>query len=441
MRLSDYNTSLSGMLAAQSGLQVTKQNLSNIHTPGYVRQTVKYGAVGGSNGYTPEQRIGYGVQTLGVDRVTDEVKTRQYNEQLSQLAYYSYMNSTLSQVESMAGSTNGNSLSNVMDQFFNAFREVAKHPDQPTYYQSLIAQTNGFTHQLNVLAKNFEQAEMQTGKDVTQHVNEFNQLAHKLAEANQKIGQAGEHAPNELLDERDRIITEMSQYANIEVSYESMNLNIASVRINGVSAVSGQNIIGEGGNQDMYPLQLITKNGTSSIQISGTEVQLQGGAIQAAIDTKKTIAGYKDHLNQLMVSLKDKVNGIMQKDFFVGGSAKDIKLNPDFEKDISKMQISVDTANQLAGLGDQPYADGLTYKQSLDKMIVQVATDTNASGAYKTIHEDLLNGIQEEKMSLEGVNMDEEMVNLMTYQKYFVANSKAINTMNEVFDSLFAIIR
>ena len=44
-------------------------------------------------------------------------------------------------------------------------------------------------------------------------------------------------------------------------------------------------------------------------------------------------------------------------------------------------------------------------------------------------------------MSVEGVNMEEEMVNLMAFQKYFVANSKAINTMNEVFDSLFSIIR
>ncbi|MED2560142.1 hypothetical protein P4218_30485, partial [Bacillus thuringiensis] len=63
MRLSDYNTPLSGMLAAQMGLQTTKQNLSNIHTPGYVSQMVNYGSVGASNGHTPEQRIGYGVQT------------------------------------------------------------------------------------------------------------------------------------------------------------------------------------------------------------------------------------------------------------------------------------------------------------------------------------------------------------------------------------------
>ncbi|MGG2015787.1 flagellar hook-associated protein FlgK [Bacillus sp. S10(2024)] len=432
MRLTDYNTSLSGMLAAQVGIQTTKQNLSNIHSPGYVRQVVNYSAIGGSQGYTPEQRIGYGVRTVSVDRVTDEVKTQQYNQQSSQVSYYSYMNSTLSQVETMVGSTNENSLSSLMDNFFNGFREVAKNPDQPNYYNTLIAETNKFTNQLNRLAKNFEQAESQVGTDALQHVKEFNRLQSSLAEANKKIGQAGEHAPNQLLDERDRIISEMSQYANVEVSYESTNPNIASVRIDGMLIVSGQ---------DTNPLQVNTMNNNISVLISGKEMQFQGGTIQAAIDAKNTIAGYQDHLNKLMGSLKDKVNTVMNKDFFVGTNAKDMHLNPDFEKDISKMKISVDTANQLAGVGDMQYADGLTHKQSLDKMVVQVATDTNASGDYKTIHEDLLNGIEQEKTSLEGVNMDEEMVNLMTYQKYFVANSKAINTMNEVFDSLFSIIR
>ena len=70
-----------------------------------MRQAVNFGSVGASNGHTPEQRIGYGVQTLGVDRITDEVKTKQFNDQLSQLSYYNYKNSVLSRIESMVGTT------------------------------------------------------------------------------------------------------------------------------------------------------------------------------------------------------------------------------------------------------------------------------------------------------------------------------------------------
>ncbi|OSM14334.1 flagellar hook-associated protein FlgK [Bacillus toyonensis] len=432
MRLSDYNTPLSGMLAAQMGLQTTKQNLSNIHTPGYVRQMVNYGSVGASNGHTPEQRIGYGVQTLGVDRITDEVKTKQFNDQLSQLSYYNYMNSTLSRVESMVGTTGKNSLSSLMDGFFNAFREVAKNPEQPNYYDTLISETGKFTSQVNRLAKNLDTVEAQTTEDIEAHVNEFNRLAASLAEANKKIGQAGTQVPNQLLDERDRIVTEMSKYANIEVSYESVNPNIASVRMNGVLTVSGQ---------DTYPLQLNKEKDPMSVEIYGSEISVTSGAIKSAIDTKAKIVEYKKNLEGLMSSVKNQVNTVMGKDFFVGDYAKDMKLNPEFAKDISKMKISAETANKLAAITDGDYKEGLSNKQALDQFIVGVASDKSAVNAYQKIHGDLLEGIQQEKMSVEGVNMEEEMVNLMAFQKYFVANSKAITTMNEVFDSLFSIIR
>lgn len=432
MRLSDYNTPLSGLLAAQVGMQTTQQNLTNIHTPGYVRQKVNYGSVGPSNGYRPEQQIGYGVQTLSVDRVTDEVKTKQYNEQLSQLSYYSYMNSTLGRVESMIGTTGKSSLSSLMDGFFNSFREVAKNPEQANYYDTLMAETNKFTNQLNRLGKNFAEAFDQTKQDIEGQVNQFNLLANSLAEANKKIGEAGTHVPNQLLDERDRIITEMSQYANIEVSYESINPNIASVRMNGVLTVNGQ---------DTYPLQLQEKTEPIVVQIYGSDISLNGGSISSAIHTKDKIAGYQEDLEELISAIKKQVNGIMKKDFFVGENINKIQINPDFAADFTKMKMSVDTANQLAKVSDESYKEGLTYKQALDQFLVGIASDKNAAGAFENIHDDLLNGIQEEKMSLEGVNMEEEMVNLMAFQKYFVANSKAISTMNEVFDSLFSIIR
>ncbi|MFL1662780.1 flagellar hook-associated protein FlgK [Bacillus cereus] len=432
MRLSDYNTPLSGMLAAQMGLQTTKQNLSNIHTPGYVRQMVNYGSAGASQGYSPEQKIGYGVQTLGVDRITDEVKTKQFNDQLSQLSYYNYMNSTLSRVESMVGTTGKNSLSSLMDGFFNAFREVAKNPEQPNYYDTLIAETGKFTSQVNRLAKNLDTVEAQTTEDIEAHVNEFNRLAASLAEANKKIGQAGTQVPNQLLDERDRIITEMSKYATIEVSYESANPNIASIRMNGVLTVNGQ---------DTYPLRLNKEKEPMSAEIYGSEIPLSSGAIQSAIDTKAKIADYKKNLEELMSFVKNKVNTVMGKEFFVRDQAKDMKLNPEFVKDVSKMKISAETANNLAAITDDDYKEGLSYKKALDQFIVRVASDKNAVSGYQKIHGDLLEGIQQEKMSVEGVNMEEEMVNLMAFQKYFVANSKAITTMNEVFDSLFSIIR
>ena len=97
-----------------------------------------------------------------------------------------------------------------------------------------------------------------------------------------------------------------------------------------------------------------------------------------------------------MSSVKNQVNTVMGKDFFVGDYAKEMKLNPEFAQDVSKMKISAETANKLAGITDGDYKEGLTYKQALDQFIVG-ASDKSAVNAYQSIHGDLLDGIQQEK--------------------------------------------
>ena len=215
--------------------------------------------------------------------------------------------------------------------------------------------------------------EAQTTEDIEAHVNEFNRLAASLAEANHKIGQAGTQVPNQLLDERDRIVTEMSKYANIEVSYESMNPNIASVRMNGILTVNGQ---------DTYPLQLNKEKDPMSVEIYGSEISVTSGAIKSAIDTKAKIVDYKKsrRLNEFN---ENQVNTVMGKDFFVGDYAKEMKLNPEFQKDVSKMKMSAETANKLAAVTDDDYKEGLSYKQALDQFIVRVASDKSAVNGYQ----------------------------------------------------------
>ncbi|WP_369900260.1 flagellar hook-associated protein FlgK [Bacillus manliponensis] len=427
MRLSDYNTPLSGMLAAQLGLKTTQQNLSNVHTPGYVRQMVNYGTVGGSNGNTFTQQIGYGVETLSIDRITDEIKAGQYNNQLSQFAQHSYMGAFLSEIEASVGMPGEGSLPSLMNKFLNGFREIAKNPGQTNNYHALIADAKKFMDHVNRLEDSLGKAKLTAQKDTVDHIGEFNRLSKSLAEANKKIGEAGSPVPSQLLDERDAIITEMSQYANIEVSYESINPNIASVRINGMLTVSGQ---------DTYEIQLNANK--TGIQISGTDVPLKGGSILATFEAQEAVTKYEEKLQGFMNSLKDEVNTVTTDagigEFFQG-EGKEIHINKSFEKDPLLMKIN--DLNQLQKLKDIADFD----YSALNDLVVGIAADVKQANVKTAIHGDMLNGIAEQKQGMEGVNIDEEMVNLMTYQRYFIANSKAINTLNEVFDSLFSIMR
>ena len=119
-----------------------------------------------------------------------------------------------------------------------------------------------------------------------------------------------------------------------------------------------------------------------SVEIYGSEISVTSGAIKSAIDTKAKIVEYKN-LEDLMSSMKNQVNTVMGKDFFVGDYAKDMKLNPEFQKDVSKMKMSAETANKLAAVTDDDYKEGLSYKQALDQFIVRVASDKSAVNGYQ----------------------------------------------------------
>ncbi|MFD3446013.1 flagellar hook-associated protein FlgK [Microbacteriaceae bacterium 4G12] len=432
MKLTDYNTSLTGMLGAQLGLSTTKQNISNLHTDGYVRQRVDYRPIGPNQGYSPSEQIGYGVDVAGINRVTDEMKTAQYNQQTADTSYYDYITSRLSEIENSVGTTDDTSLSGLMDGFFQAWREIGKNPTEPTYYQTMISAAEKFSVQMNRLGKALEQANSNAVTDLNAHVEELNRLSQSLTEVNKKLGDAGPNPPNQLLDERDKIITDMSKFTKLDVAYESSNPNVATVRINGTLIVSGK---------DQYPLQVTKGNQGFAVTAHGSNVQMQSGTIEATLQlTNNYISDYQQKLDTLTNALENRVNGILQQNFFVGNTVGTFCVNPNIVNNGFPNQVSADVAYQLSKIGNEDLVPGVTYAKSLDQVIVKVATDKNSAKAYLQIHQDLLTGIEKDKLSVEGVNLDEEMVNLMSYQNYFTANSKAIRTLNETFESLFAII-
>lgn len=434
MRLSDYSTSLSGMMAAQSGIATTKQNISNMQTEGYVRQKVNLQSMGPSKGVDSLQLVGYGVNVAGIERMTDTIRRGQYNSQLSTFSYYEYKATNLADVESLLGGTGDSSLSTLMDGFFQSWSDVAKNPNQRTIYSTLVSNTTKFTTQLNRIANSLSSLESSVTEDLQRNIDKFNTLSTMLAETNKQIGQAGFTTPNSLLDKRDQLLSEMSKYEKIEITYESQNVNITTVRIGGQSVVL---------DNDSYKLAIVTEDGEAKLQLNGVDVEMGQGTIQAAFEVSQTmIPGYKEKLDLFATELMNRINEAVQPAFFTGSGAGDIHVNPDIEQNLGLLTVTADTANTIAGIADEtlPNGKGLTYSKYLDGFVIGVAADVNLADSYQNVHNDLLTSLQQNLASVEGVNMDEEMVNLMMYQNYFAANSKAIRTLDEMYDSLFALI-
>lgn len=426
MKLSEYQKSLSGMMAAQLAISITKQNISNLHTEGYVRQKVNFGATGATT--SSGLPSGYGVKPLDIERVTDEVKTMQYNQQLSEFSYYEYAVKELSGVEGLFGTSDESSLAALTDRFFQAWHEVEKNPTQPTYYQTVVSEADKLSSELNRITSSLWQLKARAAEGGQFMAAEFNRLAKQLAETNEKIGDAGLQPPNQLLDERDQAIKNLAKLAKVDTTFESENPHVATLRINGLLLVSGA---------DHYPLEV---DSNLTLRASGAEVKINGGSIQAAIDLNvRHIPDYIQKISEFSKNLGDQVNAILGTTFFTGEEGN-LHVYPPISANPASLKVTAETAKQVTELAKQAMSPGITYKTALDQLVVKVASDVNSAQSYMTIHEDLLMGIEQEKLNVEGVNMDEEMVNLMMYQNYFAANSKAIRTLNEMYESLFALI-
>lgn len=103
MRLSDFNTSLSGMSAAQIANMVAQQNISNMNTPGYIRQAVDQTAVYGDGGLLGGKQTGYGVKVTDIKRLTNTALTTQYNNQIAKQSASLYQSGALNQALNLFG--------------------------------------------------------------------------------------------------------------------------------------------------------------------------------------------------------------------------------------------------------------------------------------------------------------------------------------------------
>ncbi|EHL2576729.1 flagellar hook-associated protein FlgK, partial [Listeria monocytogenes] len=115
-------------------------------------------------------------------------------------------------------------------------------------------------------------------------------------------------------------------------------------------------------------------------------------------------------------------------------------LNPAITSNADNKPFLGVIAADIASLKTDKNIQGTTFPSFMDGIITEVATDASKSSATATADTQALSSLTESKSSLEGVNIDEEMTNIMQYQSYYVANTKAMNTVNDMMKALLAML-
>lgn len=212
----------SGLLAFQQALQTTSQNISNVNTPGYSRQTIDLGSVNpqlAGNYY-----LGNGVQVNGVQRIVSNVVNSQLNTATAANARYQTYSQYATQVDNLlADATAG--LQPAVQSFFNAVQGVANSPTSIPARQTLLSQGGQLAARFNSMYGQINQASSQINGQLTSEVNSVNQLASQIAALNKQIvaGSTGNPVgqPNDLLDQRDALLTKLSKIVNVSTVAQS----------------------------------------------------------------------------------------------------------------------------------------------------------------------------------------------------------------------------
>jgi len=212
------NIGSSGLLAFQRGLAVTGHNISNSATEGYSRQRLDL------NTRTPEfagnSYFGTGVKVGGVNRISDQFVENQLRTATSSSAHYSLFHDYARRVDSLLANPDSG-MAPALQSFFAAVQEVATDPTSLPARQVLIAEGESVSDRFGFLHQRLEDQRALVNGQIRTTVGEINVLADSLAELNANIvtatARAGGAPPNDLLDQRDRLVGELAERVNVTV--------------------------------------------------------------------------------------------------------------------------------------------------------------------------------------------------------------------------------
>ncbi len=314
------STAVSGLLAFQRGLDTTSQNIANAATAGYSRQRVELStrpAQAYGSGW-----IGSGVQVTTIARVYDSFLATQVRSSASSLARYDTMATEAERLDNVLGDSSSG-LATALQDLVNAFQEVANDPSSVTSRQVLLSKADIFADKLAGYDSRMRVFGAEINSRLQAGAAEVSKLADGIAKLNTQIrdayGRTGQ-PPNDLLDQRDKLVDQLSTF--VDVSVVAQDDGAANVYMGtGQPLVVGNTATALTVAADPFdPTKLnvaITANG-ATIDVSS---QLSGGSLGGLLEYRAQILEpARDALGKVAAGVVAVVNGQHRQGLTLSGA-------------------------------------------------------------------------------------------------------------------------
>ncbi len=475
----------SGLYAANANLNVTANNIANEQTKGYSRQEAVQQATTALRVYQRYGSVGTGVEVTQINRNRDEYYDLKYWNNQTKYGEYSTKNYYMLQIEDYFNDNEESGFSKEYNNIFDALNVLQKDAGSTTARSSVINYAENFIEYMEEIKTNLTLSQEDVNAEVNNYVDKINSLSTQIGTINKQINiieLTGTNA-NELRDKRALLLDELSQIVEIdtkEITYD-----------NGKSefyvSVAGKSLVN---NYDAYSLKVETRDAAadtndapglykikwsygddfdvikedihgslySLIQIrDGNNGVAEVGNEESAPIDYKGIPYYYDQINSFLESFTTQFNEIQAKGQGLnGGSGADnpiflvsdtghYSVNPDLLNDPSLLVTTANVANgtaqydltvEMIASKDSKNYKGGTAIEYLNSIVTEIAIDTKKSGSLETNYTNIQKNIQNQRLSVMGVDADEEAMNLVKYKEAYDLASKVISIMNEIYSKL-----
>ncbi len=318
------NSAMSGLSAAQSALNTVSNNISSYNVAGYTRQSTILGA--SNSTLTGGGWVGNGVYVSGVQREYDAFITNQLRAAQNQSSGLTTRYQQMSKIDDVLSDTT-NSLSANLQDFFKSLQTLVSNAEDPAARQTVLGKADGLVNQFKTNDQYLRDQDAQVNTAISTSVDQINNYAKQIANLNDQIsrltGVGAGASPNELLDQRDQLVSELNKIVGVDVTVQdsgTYNISIA----NGYTLVQGSNasqLAAVKSSADPARTTIAYVD-TAAGNVEISEKQITTGSLGGLLTFRsQDLDQARNTLNQMALAFADAMNTQHQAGFDANGDA------------------------------------------------------------------------------------------------------------------------
>jgi flagellar hook-associated protein 1 FlgK len=377
-----------GLSAGQSSLSTTGHNIANANTKGYSRQQVNTSSAASLEVWTSSGagQLGTGVSVDSVMRVRDRFLDQQYRGHTAELAQWQTKSEALGNIETTLGEPGDNGLNASMGRLWNAWQDLASDPSNLAVPAVVKERAHAFADVAKTIDRSMADLAAGLKEQMTATEKDAQTLISRIEELNKHIVRTGPQA-NDLRDERDAAVDELSQLMNIKVTEKADGSYALTLAANNQPVRTGEPV----------------------------DLDAAGGKLGGLAEAAATVASYQEKISVAVAEFA-KANGNVFENAAAGemSVAKDaqLQLPKGLDEDVKKVQA--DFRALVSGLG----------------------AEAQTAGYAVSTQQQLMASTENRRQSVAGVSLDEEMSNLVKFQHAYNAAARLVSTTDEMLDTI-----